>query len=115
MQNKETKPKTRVKKVLTQGSKSLFTSYLKVNTYNPVTFIIAFTTAFLHALLRSYKSAQWVSGEVNIDFILIITSFFFWLSMMLNVQRMVYGTRIDQIIFLISATIGTVVGVAVFG
>ena len=115
MENKQTKPKPKVKKVLTQGNKSLFTSYLKVNTYNPITFIIAFTSAFLHALLRSYKSAQWVSGEINTDFILIATSFFFWLSMMLNVQRMVYGTRIDQIIFLISATIGTVVGVAIFG
>ena len=42
-------------------------------------------------------------------------AFFFWLSFMLNVQRMVYGTRIDQIIFIISATIGTVIGVSVFG
>jgi hypothetical protein len=106
--------KPKVKKVLTQGNKSLFTSYLKVNTYNPVTFLIAFTSAFLHALLRSYKSAQWASGNINPDFILIATSFFFWLSMMLNVQRMVYGTRVDQIIFLISATIGTIVGVSIF-
>ena len=116
MENNQLQPrkKSKVKKILTQGNKSLFTSYLKVNTYNPVTFIIAFTSAFLHALLRSFKSAQWVNGDINIDFILIITSFFFWLSMMLNVQRMVYGTRIDQIIFLISATLGTVVGVSLF-
>lgn len=104
----------KIKKVLTQGNKSLFTKYLKVNSYNPMTFIVAFTSAFLHALLRSYKSAQWVSGELDPDFILITTSFFFWLSMMLNIQRMVYGTRIDQIIFLISATIGTVVGTTLF-
>ena len=34
---------------------------------------------------------------------------------MLNVQRMVYGTRVDQLVFIICASIGTVVGVAVFG
>jgi len=112
--NQQPRKKQKIKKVLTQGNKSIFTSYLKVNTYNPMTFIIAFTSAFLHALLRSYKSAQWVNGDVDIDFVLITTSFFFWLSMMLNVQRMVYGTRVDQIIFLISATIGTVVGVSLF-
>lgn len=116
MENKttQTRNKPAVKKILTQGNKSLFTQYLKVNSYNPVTFIIAFTSAFLHALLRSYKSSQWVNGDLNPDFVLITTSFFFWLSMMLNIQRMVYGTRIDQIVFLISATIGTVVGVAIF-
>lgn len=116
MENKttQTRNKPAVKKILTQGNKSLFTQYLKVNSYNPVTFMIAFTSAFLHALLRSYKSSQWVNGDLNPDFVLITTSFFFWLSMMLNIQRMVYGTRIDQIVFLISATIGTVVGVAIF-
>lgn len=116
MENKNTQPrkKPQVKKVLTQGNKSLFTKYLKVNSYNPITFLIAFTSAFLHALLRSYKSSQWVNGDLSPDFILITTSFFFWLSMMLNVQRMVYGTRVDQIVFLISATAGTVIGVAVF-
>jgi hypothetical protein len=116
MENNQLQPrkKPKVKKVLTQGNKSLFTSYLKVNTYNPVTFLIAFTSAFLHALLRSYKSSLWINGDLSPDFILITTSFFFWLSMMLNVQRMVYGTRIDQIIFLISATIGTVVGTTIF-
>ena len=117
MENNQLQPrkKPKIKKVLTQGNKSLFTSYLKVNTYNPITFIIAFTSAFLHALLRSYKSSQWVNGDTDVDFVLIATSFFFWMSFMLNVQRMVYGTRIDQIIFLISATVGTVVGVSVFG
>ena len=110
---KQIKPK--IKKVLTQGNKSLFTQYLKVNSYNPITFVLAFTSAFLHALIRSFKSSQWADGTLNVDFILITTSFFFWLSFMLNVQRMVYGTRIDQIIFLISATIGTVVGVSIFG
>jgi hypothetical protein len=116
MENNQLQPrkKPKIKKVLTQGNKSLFTRYLKVSSYNPMTFIIAFTSAFLHALLRSYKSSQWVNGDLNPDFILIITSFFFWLSMMLNVQRMVYGTRIDQIIFLISATLGTIVGVSLF-
>ena len=112
--NQQPRRKPKIKKILTQGNKSIFTSYLKVNTYNPVTFLIAFTSAFLHALLRSYKSSQWVNGDLNPDFILITTSFFFWLSMMLNVQRMVYGTRIDQIIFLLSATLGTVVGVSLF-
>jgi hypothetical protein len=112
--SKPTRKKTPVKKVLTQGNKSLFTSYLKVNTYNPITFIVAFTSAFLHALLRTFKSSQWATGNINVDFILIVTSFFFWLSMMLNVQRMVYGTRIDQIIFLLSATAGTVVGTSLF-
>ena len=116
MENNQQQPrrKEKVKKVLTQGNKSLFTRYLKVNSYNPMTFVVAFTSAFLHALLRSYKSSQWMNGDLNPDFILITTSFFFWLSMMLNIQRMVYGTRVDQIIFLISATIGTVVGVAIF-
>ena len=116
MENNQQQPrrKEKVKKVLTQGNKSLFTRYLKVNSYNPMTFVVAFTSAFLHALLRSYKSSQWMNGDLNPDFVLITTSFFFWLSMMLNIQRMVYGTRVDQIIFLISATIGTVIGVAIF-
>jgi hypothetical protein len=110
----ERQSRSKTKKVLTQGNKSLFTQYLKVNSYNPITFIIAFTTAFLHSFLRSNMSAKWATGTMQADFSLAIVSFFFWLSMMLNVQRMVYGTRIDQIIFLISATIGTVVGVSIF-
>lgn len=110
---RQTKPK--VKKVLTQGNKSLFTQYLKVNSYNPITFIIAFTSAFLHAFMRSNISARWATGTMQADITLALVSFFFWLSFLLNVQRMVYGTRIDQIIFLISATIGTVVGVSIFG
>lgn len=107
--------KEKVKKVLTQGNKSLFTQYLKVNSYNPLTFVIAFTTAFLHSFLRGNISARWATGSMQADATLFVVAFFFWMSMMLNVQRMVYGTRIDQIIFLISATIGTVAGVVVFG
>jgi hypothetical protein len=114
MENKQIKPKTRVKKVLTQGNKSLFTQYLKVNTYNPITFVIAFTSAFLHAMMRSNISSRWASGSMQADGLLIVVAFFFWISFMMNVQRMVYGTRIDQIIFIISATIGTVVGVSIF-
>ena len=106
--------KTTSKKVLTQGSKSLFTQYLKINSYNPITFVIAFTTAFLHSFLRSNMSSKWATGTIQADIGLGLIAFFFWLSMMLNVQRMVYGTRLDQIIFLISATIGTVIGVAIF-
>lgn len=102
------------KKVLTQGNKSLFTQYLKVNSYNPITFVIAFTTAFLHAFLRSNLSSRWAQGTANADLGLTVIAFLFWVSMMLNVQRMVYGTRIDQIIFAISATIGTVVGMEIF-
>ena len=111
----ERQVKPKVKKVLTQGNKSLFTTYLKVNTYNPITFIIAFTSAFLHAMLRSNISARWATGTMQADITLVLVAFFFWMSFMLNVQRMVYGTRVDQIIFLISATIGTVVGVSIFG
>ena len=111
----EKQVKSKVKKALTQGNKSLFTQYLKVNSYNPITFIIAFTSAFLHALLRSNISSRWATGTMQADVTLLIVSFFFWMSFMLNVQRMVYGTRIDQIIFLISATIGTVIGVSIFG
>ena len=116
MENNQFQPrkKEKVKKVLTQGNKSLFTQYLKVNSYNPLTFIIAFTTAFLHSFLRSNISAKWAAGDMKADLGLFFISFFFWMSMMLNVQRMVYGTRIDQIVFLISASIGTVIGVAVF-
>jgi hypothetical protein len=114
MENKQTKPKTRVKKVLTQGNKSLFTQYLKVNTYNPITFVIAFTSAFLHAFMRSNISSRWAKGNLQMDLMLVAVVFFFWISFMMNVQRMVYGTRIDQIIFLISATIGTVVGIELF-
>lgn len=107
--------KSRTKKVLTQGNKSLFTKYLKVNSYNPITFIVAFTSAFLHAIMRSNMSSRWASGGIQTDITLVAVAFFFWLSFMLNVQRMVYGTRIDQIIFIISATIGTVIGVSIFG
>ena len=110
----ERQVKPKVKKVLTQGNKSLFTKYLKVNSYNPITFIVAFTSAFLHAFLRSNISSRWVHGNTQADLGLIAVSFFFWMSMMLNVQRMVYGTRIDQIIFLVSATIGTVLGIEIF-
>jgi hypothetical protein len=106
--------KLKVKKILKQGNKSLFTQYLKVNSYNPLTFLIAFTSAFLHSFMRSNISARWASGGMEADFALAGVAFLFWLSFTLNVQRMVYGTRIDQIIFLISATIGTVVGVIVF-
>jgi hypothetical protein len=115
MENKQTKPKPKVKKVLTQGNKSLFTQYLKVNTYNPITFVIAFTSAFLHAFMRSNISSRWAKGDLQMDLMLVAVVFFFWISFMMNVQRMVYGTRIDQIIFLISATIGTVVGIELFG
>lgn len=107
--------KPKAKKVLTQGNKSLFTQYLKVNSYNPITFIVAFTTAFLHAFLRGNISARWATGTMQADATLFVVAFFFWMSMMLNVQRMVYGTRIDQIVFLISATLGTFFGVLVFG
>ena len=107
--------KPKVKKALTQGNKSLFTQYLKVNSYNPMTFIIAFTSAFLHALLRSNISSRWAHDSMQADIGLFFVALFFWMSFMLNVQRMVYGTRVDQIIFLISATIGTVIGVEVFG
>ena len=107
--------KPKVKKVLTQGNKSLFTQYLKINSYNPVTFVVAFTSAFLHAFLRGNISSRWATGTMQADAGLLIVAFFFWMSLMLNVQRMVYGTRIDQIVFLISATLGTFFGVLVFG
>ena len=107
--------KSRTKKVLTQGNKSLFTQYLKVNSYNPITFVVAFTSAFLHAIMRSNMSSRWAAGSIQTDITLAAVAFFFWLSFMLNVQRMVYGTRIDQIIFIISATIGTIIGVSIFG
>ncbi len=107
--------KPKIKKVLTQGNKSLFTQYLKVNSYNPLTFLIAFTSAFIHAFMRSNISARWATGSMQADLALAGVAFLFWLSFILNVQRMVYGTRVDQIIFLISATIGTVVGVSIFG
>lgn len=110
---KQIKPK--IKKVLTQGNKSLFTQYLKVNSYNPITFIVAFTTSFLHAFLRGNISSRWATGTMQADIGLLVVAFFFWMSMMLNVQRMVYGTRIDQIVFLVSATLGTFFGVLVFG
>lgn len=117
MENKttQTRNKSVVKKVLTQGNKSLFTQYLKVNSYNPITFVIAFISAFLHALMRSNISSRWAEGTMQADALLAVVAFFFWMSFMLNVQRMVYGTRVDQIIFLVSATVGTVVGVAIFG
>lgn len=110
---KQIKPK--VKKILTQGNKSLFTQYMKVNSYNPITFVMAFTSAFLHAFLRSNISARWASGTMQADIGLFIVAFFFWASFLLNVQRMVYGTRVDQIIFVLSAAVGTVIGVAAFG
>ena len=110
--NKSIKPK--VKKVLTQGNKSLFTQYLKINSYNPITFIIAFTSAFLHAFLRSNISSRWANDSMQADIGLLFVAIFFWASFLLNVQRMVYGTRVDQIVFVISAAIGTTVGVAIF-
>lgn len=107
--------KQKTKEFLTKGNKTIFTQYLKINSYNPITFVIAFTTAFLHSFLRSNLSAKWATGTINADITLAVVAFFFWMSMMLNVQRMVYGTRVDQIIFLISATVGTVIGVQMFG
>lgn len=117
MENKTTQTRNKpvVKKILTQGNKSLFTQYLKVNSYNPITFVIAFISAFLHALMRSNISSRWAEGTMQADALLAAVAFLFWMSFMLNVQRMVYGTRVDQIIFLVSATVGTVVGVAIFG
>jgi threonine/homoserine/homoserine lactone efflux protein len=109
------RPRQKTKEFLTKGNKTIFTQYLKINSYNPITFIIAFTTAFLHSFLRSNLSAKWASGTMEADITLAVVAFFFWMSMMLNVQRMVYGTRVDQIIFLISATVGTVLGVHMFG
>ena len=110
----ENKTKPKVKKIITQGNKSLFTSYLKVNTYNPITFAIAFISGFLHAIMRGNISSRWATGTIEADLTLGVVAFLFWLSFILNVQRMVYGTRIDQLIFLISATVGTVAGVAIF-
>ena len=110
----ERQVKPKVKKVLTQGNKSLFTQYLKINSYNPITFVVAFTSAFLHAFLRGNISSRWAEGTMQADATLFVVAFFFWMSMMLNVQRMVYGTRVDQIIFAVSATIGTVIGLEVF-
>ena len=117
MENNQVQPrkKEKIKKVLTQGNKSLFTQYMKVNSYNPITFVMAFTSAFLHAFLRSNISARWAHDSMQADFGLFAVAFFFWASFLLNVQRMVYGTRVDQLIFVVSAAIGTVVGVAVFG
>lgn len=116
MENNNQQPRRvqKAKKVLTQGNKSLFTQYLKINSYNPITFVVAFTSAFLHAFLRSNISSRWVHGDTQADIGLILVAFFFWISFMLNVQRMVYGTRVDQIVFAISATIGTVLGIHVF-
>ena len=117
MENNQQQPRRtpKVKKVLTQGNKSLFTQYLKVNSYNPITFVVAFMSAFLHAFLRSNISSRWANDSMQADITLLVVAFFFWMSFMLNVQRMVYGTRVDQIIFLISATLGTVIGVSLFG
>ena len=114
MENNQPRKKEKIKKVLTQGNKSLFTQYLKVNSYNPITFVVAFMSAFLHALLRSNISSRWANGDTQADIGLFFVALFFWISFMLNVQRMVYGTRIDQIIFAISATLGTVIGIEVF-
>ena len=109
------RPQQKTKEFLTKGNKTIFTQYLKINSYNPITFVIAFTTAFLHSFLRSNMSSKWASGTIEADATLAVVAFFFWMSMMLNVQRMVYGTRVDQIIFLISATVGTVIGAQMFG
>lgn len=114
MNGEQKQKKPIAKKILKQGNKSLFTEYLKVNSYNPITFIIAFMSAFLHAFMRSNISSRWAHDSMQADIGLAIVAFLFWLSFLLNVQRMVYGTRIDQIIFLISATVGTIVGVYVF-
>ena len=116
MENNQQQPrrKEKVKKVLTQGNKSLFTQYLKVNSYNPITFVVAFMSAFLHAFLRSNISSRWANDSMQADIGLFVVAFFFWASFLLNVQRMVYGTRVDQLIFVISAALGTVVGVALF-
>jgi threonine/homoserine/homoserine lactone efflux protein len=110
---KQRKPRT--KKLLTQGNKSLFTEYLKINSYNPITFVVAFMSAFIHAFMRSNISARWAHGTMQADVGLFIVAFFFWLSFALNVQRITYGTRVDQLVFIICASIGTVVGVLVFG
>ena len=117
MENSQQQPRRaqKVKKVLTQGNKSLFTQYLKVNSYNPITFVVAFMSAFLHSFLRSNISSRWAHDSMQADMGLFLVAFFFWISFMLNVQRMVYGTRVDQFIFVTSAAVGTVVGVAIFG
>jgi len=107
--------KPKVKKILTQGNKSLFTEYLKINSYNPITFIVAFTSAFLHAFMRSNISSRWANGTMQADAGLFVVALLFWLSFALNVQRVVYGTRVDQLVFILCAAIGTVVGVAIFG
>ena len=107
--------KQQVKKILTQGNKSLFTEYLKINSYNPVTFVVAFLSAFIHAFMRSNISSRWADGSMQADIGLFFVALMFWISFSLNVQRVVYGTRVDQLVFVICAAIGTVVGVAVFG
>jgi len=117
MENNQLQPrkKPKAKKILTQGNKSLFTEYLKVNSYNPITFVVAFMSAFIHAFMRSNISARWANETMQADIGLFFVAFFFWISFALNVQRVTYGTRVDQIVFVICASIGTVVGVAVFG
>jgi hypothetical protein len=117
MENNQLQPrkKQKVKKILTQGNKSLFTEYLKINSYNPITFLVAFLSAFIHAFMRSNISSRWANGSMQADFGLFVVALFFWLSFALNVQRVVYGTRVDQLVFVICASLGTVVGVAVFG
>ena len=110
---RQTKPK--IKKVLTKGNKSLFTEYLKINSYNPITFFVAFLSAFIHAFMRSNISSRWANDTMQADFGLFIVAIFFWLSFALNVQRVVYGTRVDQLVFVICAALGTVIGVAIFG
>ena len=107
--------KPKIKKVLKQGNKSLFTEYLKINTYNPITFAVAFLSAFLHAFMRSNISARWANGTMEADLGLFAVAILFWLSFALNVQRVVYGTRIDQLVFVVCASLGTVIGVAIFG
>ena len=117
MENNQLQPrkKQKVKKILTQGNKSLFTEYLKINSYNPITFLVAFASAFIHAFMRSNISSRWANGTMQADLGLFFVAFFFWLSFALNIQRITYGTRVDQLVFIICASLGTVIGVAVFG
>lgn len=117
MENNQLQPrkKPKAKKILTQGNKSLFTEYLKINSYNPITFVVAFLSAFLHAFMRSNISSRWAHGDTTADIGLFIVSLLFWLSFALNIQRIVYGTRVDQLVFIVCAAIGTIVGMEVFG
>ena len=115
MENNQLQPrkKQKVKKILTQGNKSLFTEYLKINSYNPITFLVAFASAFIHAFMRSNISSRWANETMQADIGLFFVALMFWMSFALNVQRVVYGTRVDQMVFVVCAAIGTVIGVAV--